>query len=125
MHLSKTGESLSTSEIARLLLESSRDDRLEFVKLMAEPMKSLLNARRKLDSRLPLSHPEWMLIAYYCQLGAEAVACKIARIESQNPLDAVHVHCRREASIMDFRSCHSMGNNQPSPFPMHCDVVWQ
>lgn len=72
MHLAKTGESLSTSEIARLLLESARDDRLEFVKLMAEPMKSLLNARRKLDSRLPLSHTEWMLIAYYCQLGAEA-----------------------------------------------------
>jgi hypothetical protein len=72
MHLAKTGESLSTSEIARLLLESARDDRLEFVKLMAEPMKSLLNARRKLDSRLPLSQTEWMLIAYYCQLGAEA-----------------------------------------------------
>lgn len=72
VHLSKTGESLSTSEIARLLLESARDDRLEFVKLMAEPMKSLLNARRKLDSGLPPSHTEWMLIAHYCRLGAEA-----------------------------------------------------
>lgn len=72
LHLAKTGESLSTSEIARLLLESARDDRLEFVKLMAEPMKSLLNARRKLDAGLPLSQTEWMLIAYYCQLGAEA-----------------------------------------------------
>jgi hypothetical protein len=72
LHLAKTGESLSTSEIARLLLESAQDDRIEFVKLMAEPMKSLLNARRKLDSRLPLSQTEWMLVAYYCQLGAEA-----------------------------------------------------
>ncbi|HEX4037752.1 MAG TPA: hypothetical protein VHX37_06815 [Acidobacteriaceae bacterium] len=72
VHLAKTGESLSTSEVARLLLESARDDRLEFVKLAAEPMKSLLNARRKLDSRLPLSQLEWTLIAYYCQLGAEA-----------------------------------------------------
>jgi len=72
VHLAKTGESLSTSEVARLLLESARDDRLEFVKLAAEPMKSLLNARRKAEARLPLSQTEWMLIAYYCQLGAEA-----------------------------------------------------
>lgn len=72
VHLAKTGESLSTSEAARLLLESARDDRLEFVKLAAEPMKSLLNARRKLESGLPLSQLEWTLIAYYCQLGAEA-----------------------------------------------------
>ncbi len=72
MHSAKTGESVSTSEVAKLLLESARDDRLEFVKLMAEPMKSLLNVRRKLDSRLPLSQTEWMLVAYYCQLGAEA-----------------------------------------------------
>jgi hypothetical protein len=72
VHFLKTGESVSTSEVAKQLLESARDDRLEFVKLMAEPMKSLLNARRKLDSRLPLSQTEWMLVAYYCQLGAEA-----------------------------------------------------
>jgi hypothetical protein len=39
---------------------------------LAEPAKSLLNARRKLESRLPLSQTEWILIAYYCQLGAEA-----------------------------------------------------
>jgi hypothetical protein len=58
MHFNKTGESISTSEVAKLLLESARDDRLEFVKLMAEPMKSLLNARRKVESMLPLSQSE-------------------------------------------------------------------
>lgn len=72
MHFLKTGESVSTSEVAKQLLESARDDRLEFVRLMAEPMKSLLNARRKMESGLPLSQSEWMLVAYYCQLGAEA-----------------------------------------------------
>lgn len=72
MHFLKTGESVSTSEVAKQLLESARDDRLEFVRLMAEPMKSLLNARRKMESRLPLSQSEWMVVAYYCQLGAEA-----------------------------------------------------
>jgi hypothetical protein len=39
---------------------------------MAEPAKSLLNARRKAESRLPLTQTEWMLVAYYWQLGAEA-----------------------------------------------------
>lgn len=72
MHFLKTGESVSTSEVAKQLLESARDDRLEFVKLMAEPMKSLLNARRKVEARLPLSQSEWMIVAHYCQLGAEA-----------------------------------------------------
>jgi hypothetical protein len=72
VHFLKTGESVSTSEVAKLLLESGRDDRLEFVKLMAEPAKSLLNTRRKAESLLPLSQTEWMLVAYYCQLGAEA-----------------------------------------------------
>jgi len=72
VHFLQTGESVSTSEVAKLLLESARDDRLEFVKLAAEPMKSLLNVRRKLEAGLPLSQTEWMLVAYYCQLGAEA-----------------------------------------------------
>ena len=72
VHFLQTGESVSTSEVAKLLLESARDDRLEFVKLAAAPMKSLLNARRKLESGLPLSQTEWMLVAYYCQPGAEA-----------------------------------------------------
>jgi hypothetical protein len=72
VHFLQTGESVSTSEVAKQLLETARDDRLEFVKLMAEPLKSLLNERRKLESRLPLSQSEWMLVASYCQLGAEA-----------------------------------------------------
>ena len=70
----KSGENISTSEVAKQLLESARDDRLEFVKLLSEPTKSLLNARRKAESRLPLSQTEWMVVAYYCQQGAEAIA---------------------------------------------------
>jgi hypothetical protein len=70
----KSGESITTSEVAKQLLESARDDRLEFVKLLSEPTKSLLNARRKAESRLPLSQTEWMVMTYYCQLGAEALS---------------------------------------------------
>ena len=52
------------------------------------------------------------------------VTRKIAFIESQNSLDGMHMHRRREASIMD--SCYSIDNYQPSPFPMslrHCLAV--
>ncbi len=70
----KSGETVSTSEVAKQLLESSRDDRLELVKLLSDPTGSLLNARRKAESRLPLSQAEWTMVAYYCQQGAEAFA---------------------------------------------------
>ena len=43
----KTGESVSTSEIAKQLLESAREDRLEVVDLMAEPTKPFLKFAEK------------------------------------------------------------------------------
>lgn len=67
----KSGESVSTSEAAKQLLESAKEDRLELVNLLSEPTDSLLKIRRKADSKLPLSQAEWALVAYYCQLGAE------------------------------------------------------
>ncbi|MGB6133303.1 MAG: hypothetical protein WBG54_16105 [Acidobacteriaceae bacterium] len=72
VHFLKTGENVSTSEVAKQLLESARDDRLDLVKLLAAPMKSLLNARRKFESGLPLSQTEWMVVSWYCLQGAEA-----------------------------------------------------
>ena len=85
----RSGESVSTSEVAKQLLESSTDDRLEFVKLLAEPKKSLLNARRKVESRLPLSQTEWMVVAYFCQLGAEAFAENVHNQISYESLVAI------------------------------------
>ena len=41
----KTGKSVSTSEAAKQLLESARDDRLELANLLTEPTHSLLNIR--------------------------------------------------------------------------------
>ncbi|MFI5095669.1 MAG: hypothetical protein ACHQIK_19755 [Candidatus Acidiferrales bacterium] len=70
----KSGEPVSTSEAAKQLLESSKEERLELVNLLTEPTDSLLKIRRKADSRLPLSQAEWTLVAYYCLHGAETFA---------------------------------------------------
>lgn len=70
----KSGEPVSTSEAAKQLLESAKEDRLEFVNLLSEPTDSLVKIRGKVDAKLPLSHAEWTLVAYYCQQGAELFA---------------------------------------------------
>ncbi len=44
---SKTGKKVSTSDAAKQLLESTREDRLDAVGLMAQPTESLLQIRRK------------------------------------------------------------------------------
>jgi hypothetical protein len=68
----KSGQNVSTSEAAKQLLESARDDRLELVDLLSEPTDSLLRIRGKADSGLPLSLAEWTLVAHYCAVGAES-----------------------------------------------------
>jgi hypothetical protein len=68
----KSGESVSTSEAAKQLLESAKDDRIEVVGLLLQPTESLLRVRKKLEGRLTLSQAEWALIAYYCTQGAES-----------------------------------------------------
>ncbi len=68
----KSGQTVSTSEAAKQLLESARDDRLELVDLLSQPTDSLLSVRRKADSGLPLSLAEWTLVAHYCAVGAES-----------------------------------------------------
>jgi hypothetical protein len=70
----KSGEPVSTSEAAKQLLESSKEERLELVNLLIEPTDSLLKIRRKAGSKLLLSQAEWTLVAYYCLHGAEVFA---------------------------------------------------
>jgi hypothetical protein len=68
----KTGQTVSTSEAAKQLLESARDDRLELVDLLTVPTDSLLRIRGKADSGLSLSQAEWTMVAHYCAVGAES-----------------------------------------------------
>jgi hypothetical protein len=70
----KTGESVSTSEAAKQLLETAKDDRIEVVGLLLQPTESLLRIRKKLEAKLTLSQAEWTLVAYYCTQGAESFA---------------------------------------------------
>ena len=63
----RSGEPVSTSEAAKQLLESSKEERLEFVNLLSEPTDSLVKIRGKADAKLPLLQAEWTLVAYYCQ----------------------------------------------------------
>jgi hypothetical protein len=68
----KSGGPVSTSEAAKQLLESARDDRLELVNLLTEPTDSLLKIRGKAEAKLPLTLAEWTMVAHYCAQGAES-----------------------------------------------------
>src|SRR5256885_7169599 len=60
---SKKGDSVSTSEVAKQLLESAREDRFEVADMMAKPTETLLEIRRKdrKSTRLNSSH---LVISY-------------------------------------------------------------
>ena len=86
----KSGQTVSTSEAAKQLLESARDDRLELVDLLKEPTDSLLRIRGKADSGLSLSQAEWTMVAHYCARGSRVV-CEyrtrpdFLRVPGRNP----------------------------------------
>ncbi|MGH9688961.1 MAG: hypothetical protein ACRD5K_17945, partial [Candidatus Acidiferrales bacterium] len=69
---SKKGDSVSTSEVAKQLLESAREDRFEVADLMAKPTETLLEIRRKGEAQHILSRAEWILLAHFVQKGLEA-----------------------------------------------------
>ena len=55
----RKGESVSTSEIAKQLLESAREDRFEVVDLLARPSEALLEIRRKGEAGQMLTRAQW------------------------------------------------------------------
>ena len=61
------GEPVSISDVAKLLLESARDDRLDFrlevAGLQQTPTESLLRIRRKWEQQNPLARAEWIFLA--------------------------------------------------------------
>ena len=86
---SRTGESVSTSEIAKQLLESAREDRLEVVDLMSEPAKALREIRRKGEAQHVLSKAEWVVLAHFVQRGLEAFSSDTPSHVSRESLIAV------------------------------------
>ena len=66
------GESVSTSDVAKILLESAKDDRLDFrlevAELQQSPTQALWTVRRKLEQKRDLSRAEWIFLAQYIQV---------------------------------------------------------
>jgi hypothetical protein len=75
---SSRGEGVSTSDVAKMLLESAKDDRLdhrlEVADLQLSTAESLWNIRRKWEQTQGLSHAEWLFLAQYIQVGCEELA---------------------------------------------------
>lgn len=71
------GELLSTSDVAKILLESAKEDRndfrLEAAELQRNVTDSLWTVRRKWEQHLDLSRPEWILLGQYIQIACEQV----------------------------------------------------
>ena len=72
------GESLSISDVAKLLLESAAesrlDDRLETSDLLAHPTEALLRIRSKWEDNQELSRAEWTVLAQYVESGCEQLS---------------------------------------------------
>ncbi len=96
----RKGESVSTSEIAKQLLESARGDRFETVELLSKPVEAVLEIRRKGEAGHMLSRAQWTVLAYYVQQGSEAF--------SKNPLS-------REAYIGILKAFEAAHELRPKP----------
>ena len=72
------GESVSTSDVAKILLESARDDRLDFrlevAELQRTATKSMWEIRRKWEQKQDLSRAEWIFLSQYIQVACEEVS---------------------------------------------------
>src|SRR5438309_10680871 len=69
------GEFFSISDVAKMLLESAKDDRLDFrlevADLQKDATESMANIRTKWKRHQGLSRAEWIFLAQYIQIGCE------------------------------------------------------
>ena len=69
------GEAVSTSDVAKILLESAKDDRLdvrlEVSDLGRKPTDSLVAIRAKWEAGHPRTRAEWIFMAQYIQVACE------------------------------------------------------
>ena len=72
------GESVSMSDVARIVLESARDDlmdsRFEVADLQQDPTHALWVIRKKWEKGQALSRAEWILLAHYVCLACEGLS---------------------------------------------------
>jgi hypothetical protein len=69
------GESVPISDVAKILLESAKDDRLDFrlevAELQHHPTASLVEVRRKWQGKQPLTRSEWVFVTQCIQIATE------------------------------------------------------
>ncbi len=70
--LRRGGAPVTTSEVAKGLLETARHEGLELLELQTKPTQSLLAIRKKVEHGQLLTLAEWMLVARYVQVGTES-----------------------------------------------------
>src|SRR5580698_7796115 len=72
------GDLVSTSDVAKILLESAKDDRLDYrleaAELQQDATQSMWSIRRKWENKQDLSRPEWIFLAQYIQIACEEVS---------------------------------------------------
>src|SRR5260370_9798243 len=89
----RTGESVSTPEIAKQLLESAREDRLEVVDMLVDPTEALLQIRRKGEAQHVLTRAERTVVAHFVQQGLEAFSAATPNPASRESLGDVLDAC--------------------------------
>jgi hypothetical protein len=71
------GEPVSTSDVAKILLESAKEERLDFrievADLQERPTESMWTIRKKWEMKHALSRAEWIFLGHYVQIACEEV----------------------------------------------------
>jgi hypothetical protein len=111
----KSGENVSTSEVAKQLLESAREDRLEVADLLADATQSLVQARKKIEAGLSLSQAEWIVLAYFIRHGAETYregmqGMPVSHETMKGILEAFLAAYKIRRSKKTSRDAHYLGN---------------
>lgn len=111
----KSGENVSTSEVAKQLLESAREDRLEVADLLSESKTSLPQMRRKLEAGQSLSQAEWIVLAYFARHGAESYVVgkrgtPVSQETMKGILEAFLAAYKIRRSKKASRDAHYLGN---------------
>jgi hypothetical protein len=82
LEIARTGHTVSVSEVAKKLLESGREDRLEVVHLLSDPTAALASIRPKADAGHVLSRAEWTVVCHFVREGLEAFSTATPRLLS-------------------------------------------
>ena len=107
----KSGDNVTTSEVAKQLLESAREDRLEVAELLTNATGSLAAARRKGEAGISLSRAEWIVLAYYVQQGIESdLSGPVSRETMKGVLEAFLAAYHERRGKKSNRDAHYLSN---------------